>query len=170
MQAGEQNRVFGEWLKDHRNLLFRIVSAYAFTPSDRDDLFQEIAAQIWRSIASFRGECAVKTWVYRVAVNSAIAWTKREAKHRRGKQPLEDDLSVLSEVETRTDSRLEWLYGRIAELDEIDRSLTLMFLEGFSYGEIAEALGISETNVGVKIHRLKSRLARLLEQENADDD
>lgn len=170
MQAAEQNRIFAGWLEDHRNLLFKVVSLYAFTTSDRDDLFQEIAVQVWRSVASFRGECAVKTWVYRVAVNSAVAWTKRETKHRKGRQALEDDLYVLSPVETRMHSQLEWLYGRIRELDKVDRSLALMFLEGFSYAEIAAALGISETNVGVKIHRLKSRLGRLLRQEDANDD
>ena len=168
MQADEQNRVFGEWLEGHRNLLFRIVSAYAFTPSDRDDLFQEVAVQVWRSIPSFRGDCAVKSWVYRVALSSAIAWTRREIKHRTGKQGLDDE-PVLIQVDTDRHNRLEWLYGRIGELDEVDRSLTLMFLDGFSYAEISAALGISESNVGVKIHRLKSRLARLFEEEDAND-
>ena len=169
MQAEEQNRVLREWLESHRSLLFKVVSVYAFTPADRDDLFQEVAVQIWRSIPAFRGECAVKSWVYRVAVNSAIAWAKREAKHRNGKQPLDDHLLILSQIETSPHSQLEWLYGRIGELDEIDRSLTLMFLDGFSYREIAATLGISETNVGVKIHRLKSRLTQLLQEEGSND-
>ena len=170
MRTDEQDRVFREWLESHRNLIFKVVSIYAFAPTDRDDLFQEVAVQVWRSIPSFRGDCSVKSWIYRVAVNSAIAWTKREAKHRKGKRPLGDDVTVLSQVETREHSRLEWLYDRIGELDDIDRALTLMFLDGFTYGEIAVALGITETNVGVKIHRLKSRLTQLLQQEDANDD
>lgn len=170
MQSDEQNRVFAEWLEGYQSLLFKVVSVYAFTPSDRDDLFQEVAVQLWRSIPGFRGECSVKSWIYRVASNSAIAWTKREARYRKGRQPFDERAHVLSETDAGLSDRLQWLYARIGELDRIDRSLALMFLDGFSHQEIAATLGVSETNVGVKIHRLKSRLAQLIQEDKIDDD
>ena len=169
-QVDEQNRVLERWLDAYRGLLFKIVRAYAFTPTDREDLFQEIALQVWRSIPGFRGDSAAKTWVYRVAVNTAVAWTRREIKHRRGQPLLSDIEPVLSQIDTHRNHQSEWLYERIGQLNEIDRSLTLMFLDGFTYDEIATTLGISESNVGAKIHRLKSHLARLLQRENIHGD
>src|SRR6187455_1475431 len=83
MQQDEQQRVFDEWL------FFKVVRAYAFTPQDQEDLFQEIATQVWRSIPGFRGDAAVTTWIYRVALNAPITWTHKERKHRAGKQELD---------------------------------------------------------------------------------
>lgn len=166
MQTEEQNRVFKEWLEAYRSLLFKVVNTYAFTPADREDLFQEISTQVWRSIPGFRGDCALKTWIYRVALNSAIVWSKQESRHRRGRQDLDSFLPVLTPTESKKDGRLEWLYERLSELDEIDRSVALLFLEGFTYKETAASIGISESNVGVRIHRIKSRLA----QQSHEDD
>jgi len=169
MQAEEQNRVFRDWLESHRGLLFKVVTAYAFSATDRDDLFQEISLQVWRSVPGFRGDCTVKTWIYRVALNAAIVWARQQTRHIRGRQVLEDNQPVLTPLETLRDTRLEWLYGKISELDEIDRSLTLLFLDGLSYREMAETLGLSESNVGTRIHRIKSRLARQSGEDGAND-
>jgi DNA-directed RNA polymerase specialized sigma24 family protein len=79
MQKDEQQRVFDGWLRNH----------YAFTPHDQEDLFQEIATQVWRSIPGFRGDATVTTWIYRVALNAAIAWTQKERRHRAGKPGLD---------------------------------------------------------------------------------
>lgn len=160
MDKDEQMRIFDEWLSRHKGLLLKVVLAYAFTPHDKDDLFQEISIQLWNSIPKFRGESAVATWIYRVALYSAIAWTRREKKHHDGKQPLTESDHTLTETGKFKDSRLDWLYEQIARLNEIDRSLTLLLLEGFSYKEMAAILGISESNVGVKINRIKKRLTQ----------
>jgi RNA polymerase sigma-70 factor (ECF subfamily) len=160
MNAGEQRRVFDEWLSSHKGLLFKVVRAYAFSPHDRDDLFQEISVQMWNSIPNYRGESGAATWIYRVALYTAIAWTRREKKHHEGKQPLTEAEHTLTETIKFKDSRLEWLYDQIGQLNEIDRSLTLLLLDGFSYKEMAAILGISESNVGVKINRIKKRLTQ----------
>ena len=89
MGQTEQQRVFDGWLRNHQGLFFKVVRAYAFTPQDQEDLFQEIAAQVWRSIPGFRGDAAATTWIYRVALNAAIAWTQKERRHRDGKQSLD---------------------------------------------------------------------------------
>jgi RNA polymerase sigma-70 factor (ECF subfamily) len=165
MQADDQQRLFDQWLKSHQGLLFKVVRAYAFTPQDQEDLFQEIATQLWRSVPSFRGEAVVTTWIYRVALNTAIAWTRKEWKHRNGKQPVEGVESAILQSSPVTDPRIEWLYAQIRQLNEIDRSLTLLLLDGFSYKEIAAMLGITENYVGVKISRIKAYLTSKSREE-----
>jgi RNA polymerase sigma-70 factor (ECF subfamily) len=157
MQKEEQQRVFEGWLRDHQRLFFKVVRAYAFTPPDQEDLFQEIATQVWRSIPGFRGDAAVTTWIYRVALNAAIAWTQKERRHRAGKQGLDGVEPAILQA-APTDPRVEWLYEQIRQLNEIDRSLTLLLLDGFSYKEMAAMLGITENYVGVKINRIKAHL------------
>lgn len=164
MNRLEHQQVFDEWLDRHRGLLFKVVRAHAFTPEDRDDLFQEIAAQVWQSIPNFRFESAVTTWLYRVALHCAMSWARKEKRHHTRRQVLDEQKPALLETTATKDPRLEWLYGQIAQLDEIDRALTLLLLDGFSYREMAATLGLSESNVGVKIHRIKNRLTERLRE------
>jgi RNA polymerase sigma-70 factor, ECF subfamily len=158
VQEHEQQRIFTEWLRSHEGLFFKVVRAYAFTPPDQEDLFQEITTQGWRSIPSFRGDAAITTWIYRVALNTAIAWTQKEGKHRQGKQDLDAVEPALLQA-SKADPRVEWLYEQIRQLSEIDRSLTLLLLDGFSYKEMAAMLGITESYVGVKINRIRAHLS-----------
>ena len=160
MLDSERDRIFNDWLAGHKGILFKVVHAYAFEHADRQDLFQEIVIQIWRSVDAFRGESSVPTWMYRVALNTAIAWTRKEDRHHRGKQPLAvvEDLLTASPPDGR-DPRVEWLYRQIAQLKDIDRSVALLMLDGFSYKEIAAITGITESHVGVKINRIKTALA-----------
>ena len=165
MEVSEQSRVFDEWLSTHKGVLFKVVHAYAFTPPDREDLFQEIATQVWNSIPRFRAESAVTTWLYRVALNTALAWSRKERKHRDQAQSLDIHEPTLHKTSRTKDRRLGWLYDQIAQLDHVDRSLTLLLLDGHSYREIAETLGISENYVGVKINRIKTHLKSLTKEE-----
>jgi RNA polymerase sigma-70 factor, ECF subfamily len=165
MQAEEQQRMFDEWLKSHRGLLFKVVRAYAFTPPDQEDLFQEVATQVWRSVPNCRGESAVTTWIYRVALNAAIAWTRQERKHRDGKQSVDGVEASILQPSAMSDPKVEWLYAQIRALNEIDRSLTLLMLDGFSYKEMASMLGITESYVGVKINRIKAHLTSKSKEE-----
>ena len=157
MSEQEQKQIFDQWLSQHKGILFKIVRAYAFTPYDQDDLFQEIALQLWRSIPEFRGEAKASTWIYRVALYTASAWTRREQKQP-PTEPLTAVAQTLTMMEQPSDPRVEWLYEQIAQLNPIDRSICVLMFDGFSYKEIAEIAGISESNVGVKIHRIKQRL------------
>lgn len=160
MHDRERDRIFGEWLAGHKGILFKVVHAYAFEHADQQDLFQEVVLQVWRSVAAFRGESSVPTWLYRVALNTAIAWSRKEGRHRRGKEPFEgvEDLLTTAPAAER-DPRVEWLYRQIAQLKDVDRSVALLLLDGFSYKEIAGIVGLTESNVGVKINRIKAALA-----------
>jgi RNA polymerase sigma-70 factor (ECF subfamily) len=98
--------------------------------------------------------------MYRVALNTAIAWGRKEERHRRGKQPFEAVEGLLTTASSgKPDPRVEWLYHQIAQLKDVDRSVALLLLDGFSYKEIAAIVGITESNVGVKISRIRSALA-----------
>jgi RNA polymerase sigma-70 factor (ECF subfamily) len=165
--GSQRDRIFGEWLASHKGILFKVVHAYAFEHADRQDLFQEIVIQIWRSVEAFRGESSVPTWMYRVALNTAIAWTRREDRHQRGKQPLAVVEGLLTTASAVPDPRVEWLYRQIAQLKDVDRSVALLLLDGFSYRDIAAIVGITESNVGVKISRIKSTLVKRSEEEES---
>jgi RNA polymerase sigma-70 factor, ECF subfamily len=154
----EQKDIFENWLHQHKALLFKIIRAYAFTETDRDDLFQEITIQVWNSIPTFRQESSVTTWLYRISLNTAIKWTRKERKHNEAKESIDTIEHILHESKIQVDDRLIWLYEEISRLDEIDRSITLLLLEGFSYKEMAGIIGISESNIGVKINRIKKHL------------
>jgi RNA polymerase sigma-70 factor (ECF subfamily) len=110
---------------------------------------------VWKSVPAFRGESAVSTWVYRISINAALSWVRKEGRHR-AMENIEG--VVLREGVVVVDERLDWLYAEIHRMDEIDRSIALLLLEGFSYKEMAVVLGITESNVGVKINRIKKRL------------
>jgi RNA polymerase sigma-70 factor (ECF subfamily) len=160
MHDTERDRIFGEWLANHKGILFKVVHSFAFEHADRQDLFQEVAVRVWRSVDAFRGESTVPTWMYRVALNTAIAWTRKEGRHQRGKEPFEGLEGLLTtESAEKRDPRVEWLYHQIAQLKDVDRSVALLLLDGFSYKEIASITGLTESNVGVKINRIKSVLA-----------
>jgi len=165
MQDDDQQVLFDQWLKSHQGLFFKVVRAYAFTPQDQEDLFQEIATQVWQSVPNFRGEAAVTTWIYRVALNAAIAWTRKEWKHRERRQSVDRVEPAILQASPATDPRIEWLYVQIRQLNEIDRSLTLLLLDGFSYKEMAAMLGITENYVGVKISRIKAYLTGKSKEE-----
>jgi len=160
MDDQAQRLMFEEWLARHRGLMFKVVRAYAFTAHDRDDLFQEIVTQVWHSIPQFRGGSAVTTWLYRVALNTALAWVRKERRNRGRLQAFDGTEFFLASPARPADPRLEWLYDQIARLDHVDRSLTLLLLDGFSYREMAETLGISESNVGVKLNRIKAHIIK----------
>lgn len=160
MDEKRQQQIFNRWLPEHKGLLFKVVRAYAFNLADQDDLFQEISLQLWKSIPGFRQDAAESTWIYRVALNTAIGWLRREKRQPEASQPLDTVEYTLSATEIRQDERLSWLYEAISQLNEIDRSLTLLLLDGYSYREMAAILGISESNVGVKINRIKKRLVQ----------
>lgn len=168
MLKAERNRVFGEWMEAHQAILFKVARAYGATHADREDLFQEIALQVWNSIPAFRGDAAASTWIYRVALNTALAWSRKERKHGRGRQDLEEATGLLTSLPDR-DPRLEWIYQRIAALDDVSRSLALLMLDGFSYRDMSQILGLSESNVGVKINRIKAAIAAQLAKESHDD-
>jgi RNA polymerase sigma-70 factor (ECF subfamily) len=160
MDEDEQKRILDTWLHTHRGLVFKVLRAFATSQHDQDDLFQEISFQIWMSIPKFREESSPATWVYRVALYAAMKWSKQENRRKDKHEDLDVSVAPAPTMPAGENPQVAWLYQQIATFPPVDRSLMLFVLEGFSYREIAEALGLSESHVGVKINRIKKVLAQ----------
>ena len=168
--AGEtQEAVFRRWLEEHGAIVLKVARAYTFTAEDREDLTQEILLQVWRSIPRFEGRAGASTWVYRVALNTALGWHRKEGLRRSRHLPLLEPEELPGggpDSARQTDQRevVAQLYGAIRRLPKADAALVLLYLDDLSYREISEVLGISENHVGVKLNRAKKALGDLMKE------
>ena len=161
MTARHHQPRFEHLLHEHRKIVFKVAGAYA-RGADRDDLAQEITAQLWRSFGSYdETRAKFSTWMYRIALNVAISQTRRQRGDpvARG-EPLEAwHLDTIGGGELpEPDARIDRMMAFIHQLDRLNRALVLLYLEERSYAEIADVLGISETNVATKLGRIKQKL------------
>ena len=166
MPAEEHEKLFRRWLAEHTGLMWKVVRAFTATQQDQEDLLQEILVQLWSSLPAFRGEAKESTWIYRVAFNTALVW-KRDEKRQRVKHAAFLELQELGEPaatpeESREEVLVTLLYAAIRQLPKLDASLALMHLDGLSYREMSDVLGLSENHVGVKLNRVRKQLAELL--------
>jgi RNA polymerase sigma factor (sigma-70 family) len=157
----EQNERFLQWAGEHHAIARKVARSFA-GGAGQDDLYQEILVAIWLAIPSWRGDAKPSTFIYRVAHNYALTWTRSRRNYARaldrfGREPA-------AAAPDRTEELLEILYTAIRALPEADRSLVLLSLDGLSYREIAEVLGISETNVGVRLNRARKKLSEQLKE------
>jgi len=161
MGTGERQAEFLERIDRHRGILLRVANAYGSSSEDREDLVQETIAQLWRSYPRFDERVAFSTWMYRIAMNVAISSYRNETRKRRTVPAQE---SVLERVPApqvpESDERSDLLRELIGRLEPLERALMLLYLDDYPHGEIGAILGISETNVGTKIGRIKERLKR----------
>jgi RNA polymerase sigma factor (sigma-70 family) len=153
-------QAFLDLLNEHQGALHRIARAYASTAADRQDLVQEIVYQLWRSYPGYRQESASITWVYRVALNTAITSLRR--RDRRPVHVSIDHETTAWSLSSPERPDLETLYGAIQRLGDADRALVMCYLDELSYRQIASILGISESNVGARLTRVRAKLQRLV--------
>lgn len=152
---------FVEVLNEHRGLILKVCTLYCDDPEDRKDLFQEIVLQIWKSLGSFRQESALSTWMYRIALNTAITHFKKEKRSIKPISATGIDMPDLNEGLAEAEE-LQQLSNAIEQLNKIDKSIMLLYLEEKSYDEISEITGLTKSNVGVRINRIKQKLAHTL--------
>ncbi len=148
-------------LERHRRIVFKVANTYARLQDDRAELAQEIATQLWRAFPGYDPSRSLSTWVYRIALNVAISFVRSNQLRRRHLAPLDDahdDIVGCTDVSAESDQQVHALERFIAAQAPLDRALLLLYLEEHNYREIAEVLGISETNVATKISRLKQRI------------
>ena len=148
-------------LEKHQRILFKVAYMYCRDRDDRQDLVQEMLIQVWRSYARFDERVQFSTWMYRIAVNVAITQYRSESRRIRDTVPLEEyglDIAAADALFDGDSDNMRALRQIINELDELNRALILLFLEGFSSEEIAEVVGISASNVSTRINRLKIKL------------
>ena len=162
MGTNDPQDAFIERLNRHRGILFKVAHAYCRDPASRDDLVQDMIVQLWRAYARFDERLRFSTWMYRIVVNVAISFYRRQARTRQSL--VRAEARVLENLpaarETEVDDRLIALRESIDQLDELNRALMILYLDDNSYAEIAAILGISETNVATKVARIKERLRR----------
>lgn len=158
-----QQEPFLEIIAEHQRIIHKVTRLYAHTQDDRDDLFQEILLQLWRAFGSFKGDAKISTWMYRVALNTAISGFRKSS--RRPQTSELDSVTFLAvaevpDAEQEEDKAL--LYKAIALLSDLERAIIMLYLEEHSYEEIAEVIGITANYVGVKLSRIKSKLKKIL--------
>jgi len=148
-------------VKDNQNLIFKICYSYCSNLENRKDLQQEILMQLWNSFSKFDGRVKLSTWIYRIALNTAITFYRNDCKHKDKKAKIDASVISLSDFEyvPEQDEKIVMLYQFIEYLNEMDKALILLYLDDNKYKDIAEILGISETNVATKISRIKKILA-----------
>lgn len=161
---------FDDVLRRHGGIVHRIAYLYAGQPSDRADLTQEIAGALWRSWPSFDPSRSVTTWMYRTALNVAISFLRSNTRRSRRSVPLDEaeEPADPAPVDHERAQQVRQLHRAIAALPEFDRALMLLYLDEQSTREIAEVLGITETNVTTRLSRLRQRIREQVTQEGQE--
>lgn len=163
---------FNQLVAENNERIKRICSYYNSNTTDQQDMYQEILVNIWKSLHNFRGDSAISTWIYRIAVNTSLSYTGKaykymklmvNADHVNLNSILDDESFKAKQIE---EQQLELLQNELNTLSVIDKALISLMLESLSIKEIADVIGITEPNVKVKIHRIKTQLRKKLEGES----
>jgi RNA polymerase sigma-70 factor (ECF subfamily) len=161
----EKEQEFLTRIEKHKGILYKVSKMYMDNHDDQQDLFQEIVCQLWKSYDTFRNESQFSTWMYRVAVNTAIVFLKKEKrkvdKYEIASENIKDDEGD-SHIK---ESQLDHFYKAVQKLEKIDKAIIFYQLEGFSHKEIGDNLGISEGNARVKLNRAKEKLKEIIKNQ-----
>ncbi len=145
-------------IDQHQGIIHKICRLYRDTREDREDLFQEIVFQLWRSRAGFRGEAQFSTWLYRVALSTAITLYRK----RKPSITYTADVPDRQETAQEPDEQREQLFRALKQLGDADKALITLYLEGLTYQEMAAITGLTETNIGTKLNRIKKSIQQLI--------
>ncbi len=151
---------FTSFIEQNKGIIYKVASTYCKDPDDRQDLVQEIIIQLWRSHKTFNHTVKISTWTYRVALNVAISFYRKDSKRRKISTELSGNLiNILTDNDpAENEDQFNQLRQFISELKEVDRALMILYMEDKSQKEIAEIMGITETNVSTKMGRIKEKL------------
>lgn len=158
---------FIDMINKHRGILYKVCNLYCNDVEDKKDLFQEIVLQLWRSFPGFRQDSRASTWAYRVALNTAISNFRKESRKPDRFAISDKELQIPDMTDfAGKEENLQILKLSIDELTKIEKAIIMLYLDDNSYEEIAEIIGISKTNVGVKINRIKAKIAKFIKEKN----
>ncbi|MCH8568393.1 MAG: sigma-70 family RNA polymerase sigma factor [Balneolales bacterium] len=159
MDRQKQKQFFEEIIEQHKGILFKVARAYCPNEADRQDLMQEMMIQIWQSVHRYNNHYKISTWLYRISLNVAISSYRKNSTRARKQTELTEQLTETPvDEKSEGERQLNLLDRFISELKEIDKALMILYLEEKSHAEIAEILGLSVSNVGTKIGRIKDQL------------
>ena len=162
MTKDEKEIAFIALINEYKRVIYKICYLYSNSEDDLKDLYQDVVLNLWHSYQTFKGECKLSTWVYRVALNTSISLIRREKKRKKNVPLLDFDIPY---QETSKMEDIELMYRLINRLQNTDKMLILLWLEEKSYDEISEIIGISKTNVAVKLSRAKIKLKNMFNKE-----
>ncbi len=158
---------FVSLLNQHQKIIYKVCNLYMDSHADREDLFQEITLQAWKAYENFRGDAKFSTWLYRVALNTAITYFRKEKR----KPAIFSTDTVPDQTEETYDpieEQVKAMYTAIGNLSKIDKAIVMLYLEDYSYIEIGEMMGITANNVAVKMNRIKIKLKEDTQQQSAN--
>ncbi len=153
-------------VEENKKILYKVANAYCKDPNDRPDLLQEIIIQLWQSFNRFDNRCLFSTWMYRIAINVAISFYRSQRRDIHDTVSIKGfvlEIAVADQMLEQAGDDIRLLYKLINQLDELNRILIILYLDGYSQDEIAEILGISSSNVSTKISRIKQKLQQEFE-------
>ena len=167
MDPGHSTAIFLDNLQQHKGIIYKIAFSYCQHAEDRKDLVQEIIIRLWRSAGNYSNQYQYSTWVYRISLNTAISFYRKENKRKKVTGELPDDIILMddSSARTETEARLRLLQQFISLLRELDKAIMLLYLEEKTYREIADIMGITETNVATRISRIKKQMHQKFSNE-----
>lgn len=157
-----QQNEFLKNVNDNRGIIYKIINLYVDEAEDRKDLYQEIVYQAWKSAQNFKAESRFSTWLYKISLNVSITYLSKRTKHAKIQGAFSEEPLV---VHQELSERAEVMYQAIKTLNETDRGIIMLHLEGYDNTEISEIAGISKSNTGVKLHRIKQQLIQILNQK-----
>jgi RNA polymerase sigma-70 factor (ECF subfamily) len=155
---------FLESVHGSQRIIHKVCRVYRDDPEDQRDLYQEIVYQLWRSYPSFKGEAKVSSWIYRVALNTALASYRKRGPSIRYMRDIPESIHP-SQQEPGGSDREEQLFAVLRKLDDAEKMLMTLYLEDYSYKEISEITGLTENNIGVRLSRIKNKLRQHLQKK-----
>ncbi len=160
----DQEKTFVELINEHQGLIHKVCILYETDREVRNDLFQEIVLQLWKSFHTFRGEAKITTWMYRIALNTAISGIRKQKRGLKTQELEERHFNISDQISDENLENLQKLQRCIRQLSEVDRAMIMMALDEVSYEEIAETIGITQNNVRVRMSRIREKLRKLMQQ------
>lgn len=152
-------------IEQHKGIIHKISKMYMDNPDDQQDLFQEIIYQLWKSYDAFKGESKFSTWMYRVALNTAIIFLRKEKRKIDTSGEFPEFVAQEESQASEQENRLKHFYQAVQQLEQIEKAIIFYHLEDYSSREIGESLGITEGNVRVKLNRAKNKIKELIKKQ-----
>lgn len=149
-------------IDENKGIIFKVCNMYCRNREDKEDLFQDIILQLWRSYSSFKGESKFSTWIYRIAINTAITRLRKETKKEKFIEMDIDELQLPIYTASEEDEKMELMYQAIDQLSEVEKAITMLYIDECNYKEMAEIIGISESNIGFKLNKIKAKLKNIV--------
>jgi len=158
----EQEKSFVNLVNEHQGLIHKVCNLYETDRDARNDLFQEVVLQLWKSFHTFRGESKITTWMYRIALNTAISGLRKQKRGLQTEDLNERHFNISDFSSDQQEENLQRLQWSIRQLSEIERAIIMMALDEIPYDEIAETIGITQNNVRVRMNRIREKLRKLM--------